>query len=386
MKIAVVTATDRGYLPAACCQLKSVADHLPGHGDVSLHLVCCDVDDGDLRAARAYFDGKGISVSIEASKTIGDAIRPINARWPRAAYLRLYFDMIFGAEIDRLIYFDADTRIMTSLAPLLSVDLRGNPAAAVHDFVYYLTGNIRRRRRDLFLAPDAPYLQSGVMVFDWPRILAEGTLARARRFLADHPASCQEAPDQDALNHVLEGQWTPLDPRWNLHETYLNFGGALTPYLEHYTSTKPWSKRRPPRWQDAARWYREELRGTIWSGFIPPQSPADRLKARIDFLMFCCKPKVRDFLASDLPILADALNIPRNRSDEAELPWAPRNAKDVEDMARALVAEARAERPAVRPPESVLDGYGSGHRIGLDMPPGGIRRRFSMTRQTQRLN
>lgn len=365
MKIAIVTATDRGYLPAACCQLGSVADHLPPGSDVELHMVCCDVDDHELRAAKEFFDAKGISVNIVASTAIRDAIRPINDRWPRAAYLRLYFDMIFDGDVDRLVYFDADTRIMTSLAPLLSVDLKGKPAGAVHDFVYYLTGNIRRRRRDLFLAGDAPYLQSGVMVFDWHRILADGTLARARQFLVDHPESCQEAPDQDALNHVLEGQWIPLDPRWNLHETYLNFGGALVPYLEHYTSTKPWSNRRPPRWQNAAAWYRSELRGTAWANFIPPQSPIDTLNARIDFLKFRLKPKLRDALASCAPLLADLLKVPRHRSDDEELPWRPRNTKDVEDMARALVAEARGERPPIRPPESVLDGYGSGQLIGL---------------------
>lgn len=328
-------------------------------------MVCCDVDEHELQAAKEFFDGKGISVNIVASAAIRNAIKPINDRWPRAAYLRLYFDMIFGAEFDRLVYFDADTRIITSLAPLLSVNLEGKPAGAVHDFIYYLTGNIRRRRRDLFLASDAPYLQSGVMVFDWHRILAEGTLARARQFLVDHPERCQEAPDQDALNHVLEGQWMPLDPRWNLHETYLNFGGALTPYLEHYTSTKPWSNRRPPRWRNAAAWYRSELRGTAWASFIPHQSPLDRLNARIDFLKFCLKPKIRDALASYAPLLIDLLKMPRQRSDDEELPWRPRNNKDVEDMARALVAEARGERPLIRPPESVLDSYGSGQPIGL---------------------
>ncbi|AIT79485.1 glycosyltransferase family 8 protein [Novosphingobium pentaromativorans] len=366
MKTSITTASDRGYLPAACCQLKSVVDHLPPGCDVELNLVCCDVDEAELEAARKFFAARQMMVRIFASKEVEQAIRPINTRWPRAAYLRLYFDRIFGSDIERLIYFDADTRIMTSLAPLLSLDLKGRIAGAVHDFVYYLTGNIRRRRKDLFLADDAPYLQSGVMVFDWPRMLSEGVLDRARQFLVDHPESCQEAPDQDALNFALEGQWLPLDPRWNLHETYLEFGGALTPNLEHYTSTKPWSKRRPARWQDAARWYRSELADTVWADFIPEQSSVDRLNARIDFLKFRYNPKIRDALAVHAPFVLDALHVPRQRTDEEELPWAPRNSKDVEDMAMALVAEARGERGEIRPPEAVLDGYGSGSPIGLN--------------------
>lgn len=366
MKTAITAATDSGYLPAACCQLKSVADHLPTERDVELFLVCCDVSEADLAAARAFFASKDVPATVIVPDFVEQQVRPINRKWPRAAYLRLYFDMIFDPQFDRLIYFDADTRIMSSVEPLLDLDLKGFPAAAVHDFVYYLTGNIRRRRRDLLLADDAPYLQSGVMVFDWPKLLADGALGRARQFLVDHPEGCMEAPDQDALNHALEGKWLPLDPRWNLHETYLNFGGKLTPYLEHYTSTKPWSKRRPPRWADAAEWYREELLDTIWSDFIPDQTTGDRIASRLDFLRFRYAPKVRDALADFAPVVLDMMKVPRQRSDQAELPWAPRNGKDVEDMARALVAEARGETGFIRPPEAVLDGFGKGRPIGLN--------------------
>lgn len=365
MKTAITTATDSGYLPAACCQLKTVADNLPAGRDVSLFLVCCDVSDEDLAAAKSFFERKQVPARIIVPDFVEEKVKPINDRWPRAAYLRLYFDMIFGPEYDRLIYFDADTRVMSSVEPLLDFDLNGFPAGAVHDFVYYLTGNIRRRRRDLFLSDDAPYLQSGVMVFDWPKLLEDGALERARQFLVDHPEGCMEAPDQDALNHALEGKWTPLDPRWNLHETYLNFGGKLKPYLEHYTSTKPWSKRRPPRWAHAAEWYREELKDTIWAGFIPSQSAGDKIGAQVDFLRFRYAPKIRDALSSYAPFALDVMKVPRHRSDDAELPWAPRNSKDVEDMAQALVSEAHGERGFIRPPEAVLDGYGEGRPIGL---------------------
>lgn len=365
MRIAITTATDRGYLPAACCQLKSVADHLPAPDAADLFVVCCDVSDQDVRDAEAFFAARKVPAKVIVPDFVDERVRTINDKWPRAAYLRLYFDAIFGPEYDRLIYFDADTRVRSTLTPLLDADLRGNPAGAVHDFIYYVTGNIRRRRRDLMLADDAPYLQSGVMVFDWPLMLEDGALERARQFLIDHPEGCQEAPDQDALNAALEGKWTPLDPRWNLHETYLNFGGALRPFLEHYTSTKPWSKRRPPRWREAADWYRRELAGSPWESFIPDQSPIDALKSRTDFLRFRYAPKVRKGLARHAPVVLDAMKVPRQFSDERELPWAPRNRKDVEDMAQALVAEAARERTLIRPPESVLEGYDQGRIVGI---------------------
>ena len=355
-QIAITTASDRGYLPAACCQLLSTWDHLaPGdRGRSQLFLVLCDVSDDDVREAERLFARQDVPVKVLVPKDVIGRIHTVNRRWPRAAYLRLYFDQIFGSEFSRLVYFDADTRIKVPLGPLLDVPLRGAPVGAVHDFIYYVTGNIRRRRRDLSLATDAPYLQSGVMVFDWPMTLADGGLERARKFLVDNPEGCQEAPDQDALNAAFEGRWTPLDPRWNLHELYLMFGGSLKPFIEHYTSTKPWSRRRPAAWRDAAEWYSSTLKGTAWSDFVQPQSAIDIVAARAAFLRFRYAPKVRDGLSRHAPMVLDMLGTPRERSDREELPWAPRCRKDVEDMAGALVLEAEGRLPRLLPPESVL--------------------------------
>jgi lipopolysaccharide biosynthesis glycosyltransferase len=350
----IVTTTDRGYLPAACCQLKSSWDHLERKENTELYLAVCDVSQEDIAESRRYFDMRGVNAKVLECDEIADQIKPIGNRWPRAAYLRLYFDSLFDASVERLVYFDADTRVCTSLEPLINADLRGAPIGAVHDFIYYVTGNIRRRRRDLFLAADAPYLQSGVMVFDWPKTLENGGFARARQFLADHPERCQEAPDQDALNVAFEGQWTPIDPRWNLHEFYLMFGGTLKPYIEHYTSTKPWSRLRPPAWRDAAEWYKRELADTKWNDFIQPQSQMDIAKAHLAFMKFRYAGKVRDGLASHAPIVLDLLGKPRQRPEDQELPWAPRNRNDVETMTHALIREASQQCPRLLPPESVL--------------------------------
>jgi len=322
---------------------------------VRLCLVICDVSPENQREAEHFFRERHLTVDIMTPHEIADRIRPITQRWPRAAYLRLHFDAIFGSDIERLIYFDADTRVLAPLDPLLNVPLHGAPVGAVHDFIYYVTGNIRRRRRDLLLAADAPYLQSGVMVFDWSATLADGGLERARRFLDVHPERCQEAPDQDALNAAFEGRWTPIDPRWNLHELYLMFGGTLTPYVEHYTSTKPWSRRRPAAWRDAALWYKQELAGTAWAKFIPPQSLLDMLLARIGFLRFRYSPQIRDGLAEYAPLVLDLLGKLRERSDSEALPWAPKRKKDVEDMAHALILEAEGRCPRLFPPEAVLE-------------------------------
>lgn len=351
---AIVVTSDSGYLPAACCQLASTAAHLPESINARLYLVLCDVTDDELSECHRFFDRRNIDVSIEVPREVAESIKPIGNRWPRAAYLRLYFDKIFDQSISRMVYFDADTRVQSDLMPLIDVDLQDYAVGAVHDFIYYLTGNIRRRRRDLFLGPDGTYLQSGVMVMDWAKVLDSNLLGSARDFLYEHPSRCFEAPDQDALNAALKSEWRPLDPRWNLHETYLMFGGRHQPFIEHYTSTKPWSKMRPSAWDEAASWYSKELNDTAWNGFVEKATPTDRIRSRLAFLRFRYAPKLRDVLATRFPQALRILGKSPERGDDEELPWAPRSREDVEIMADALIDEAAGKRDRIRPPESVL--------------------------------
>ena len=343
--VAIVTVSDAKYLPAACCQLASTAEYLTPHDNAQLFLIACDVTVQDLANASRFFKSHRLEIELMVPDFVDEIAVLTTARWPRAAYLRLYFDRIFDSHWRRLVYLDADTRVCSPLSPLLNADLKGRPIGAVHDFIYYVTGNIERRRKDLFLAPDAPYFQSGVMVFDWPQMLATDGLARTRRFLAEHPEACYEAPDQDALNGTFENRWTPLDPRWNLHETYLMFGKRLQPKLRHFTSNKPWASTRPRAWRQPAEWYRAQLAGSAWEDFVEPQSFTQALKADVRLFMRAYYPRLRGALPASIQKM-----LPHNRY----LPWVPKRNRDVEDMAAALLREALGQCEAIRPPESVL--------------------------------
>jgi len=350
--IAIVTVADRHFLPAACCQMISTQKHLTSTNSVRLFMVVCDVTEKDISDVDHFFKMQGMTVEVVTPGFVENMLTPLKTRWPRAAYLRLYFDYIFDHRWSRIVYFDADTRVCAPLSPLLTADLHEQPIGAVHDFIYYVTGNIHRRRRDLFLGEDAPYFQSGVMVFDWQKMLAVDGLARARWFLTAHPEACYEAPDQDALNATFENRWAPLDPRWNCHELYLMFGHNLQPYIMHFTSIKPWSRERPHAWREAAAWYRRELADSPWSDFVQSQNLWEAARADLKFARKRYGPHLHEALATRLPFLLRWLA--RERAPGQILPWVPRRAKDVEDMADALIREAEGSCAPLRPPEAIL--------------------------------
>ena len=300
------------------------------------------------------FLARQMNVKIILAAEIAEEIKTIQGRrWPRAAYLRLYFDKIFGPDVERVIYLDADTRVRTELSPLLNVELYGKPVGAVHDLFYYVTNRIGGRRQVLSLNSDAPYLQSGVMVFDWKLTLDLGILAKARRFIEQYPELCVEAPDQDALNAVLQNKWTPIDPRWNFHESYLMYANAHTAFIEHYTSSKPWTRKRYPAWKSASDWYRQQLSDTDWSDFVNQPSFLESLKLELEFLTYKSGVRFKYFLSDHAPALLSRLGISPCTKDKPQHS-VPRSRSDVELITNLAIEEAARLRPPLRPPESVL--------------------------------
>src|SRR5437667_6219207 len=89
-KIVISGSCDAAYLPAACCQMKSVWDHLGERDQLRLCLVVCDISGDDLKQAEQFFRERSVPAEIIVADDIAARIRPIKTRWPRAAYLRLH--------------------------------------------------------------------------------------------------------------------------------------------------------------------------------------------------------------------------------------------------------------------------------------------------------
>lgn len=351
-KIAIVTATDRRFLPAACCQLLSVAANLPNRGAAELFLITFDVTTVEMTQADEFFHRHQIPVRILAPD-LDKKIKtyPTHKGMSPAAYIRLYFDKIFEPHWGRIIYFDADTRVCAPLRPLLEADLAGKPLGAVHDFYIYVTGTVQQWRRTIGLAESAPYFNSGVVIFDWPLTLSSQKLVTARRFVIDHPDRCLKY-DQDALNFAFQDAWTPLDPRWNLYDSYFMHGGRLSPYVTHFTGAKPWSRARSPIWREDAKWYREKLRNSPWQDFVERQSPGEYFGLRAKPFGRQVQALAKNSLLDYAPFVLDWLGKERIRIKPP--PARPRNS-DVERMVQALIREAEGRYTRLRPPEVVLE-------------------------------
>lgn len=191
---------------------------------------------------------------------------PVEPPYSPAIFFRLRLAETL-ADLDRVIYLDADTVVCRDISELYDTAMGGRPLAAVPDynlFHFELHNPIPIRDRFgaslLYLKEElgiayrdaGDYFNSGVLLIDlaaWRRLrLAEACRAfiRGRRL---------QWPDQDALNAVVGTNYVALDARWNAMAVALEDTAApmtpaqaalrerwsADPWIVHYTGTrKPW--------------------------------------------------------------------------------------------------------------------------------------------------
>jgi lipopolysaccharide biosynthesis glycosyltransferase len=269
MKIAIVLITDENYLPAACCSV--ISCRRAGRATEPIFLVVVDVSDNSVGAARRFLKKQRAEAEIIHFHPDTSAYR--TDRWiSSAAYARLHLDEILGRTWDRVLYLDADTRVLVPLSPLLRGDLEGRVLGAAYQYLGR-GDQVHRDQPDLerlWMAADSRIFNSGVLLFDWPAVLSAGLLAQSRRFATENPHLCKMW-DQDALNKVFEGLWKPLNPRWNFGNKLAKTLPREQAFIKHYSNrNKPWGPEKAPFWLIDAFWYRRIMRGSPWPDFAHP--------------------------------------------------------------------------------------------------------------------
>ena len=220
--------------------------------------------------------------------------------YPSAVYLRLELFKRMKT-VRRCIYLDADTMVRRPLRELFEIDLQGQPLAAVEDLAFwnlhssYRYGGQEYKASDYLSGPlgmsQRRYLNSGVLVVDLEHWRNRNIGDAVVDFCLQHDVL--EMVDQDAINHVLDGNFKDLDARWNSF-SYLKYlpgadpyGDDLwshrikqwseDPYIVHFTwKTKPWEPHHLSTDYDQEFW--EHIKGTFAYPILLSRFEAERRK------------------------------------------------------------------------------------------------------------
>lgn len=158
--------------------------------------------------------------------------------FPISIYMNLYLPRSLPFEIKKILYLDVDMVVLDDISNLYNIDLGENILAAALDRVKVLGhgwGGVLNYK-ELGLDPEAPYLNTGVMLIDADNWRANLITRATINAIDDNPKYSLFA-DQYGLNVVLgKLPWMVLPQKWN----HISFEPAETkPSIIHYIAEKP---------------------------------------------------------------------------------------------------------------------------------------------------
>lgn len=243
MRIAIVTAADKGYLPGVNALYNSF--NLNSGLDCKFFLLA----HGDPK------DFERVNIGIQIIYNRETVASPTSSHWPLpipAMYSRLLIPEIFK-DYDRVLWLDADTIILEDLTPLVTMNMENKPCACAWP------GGPFNDPKFNFMPPqfespeefpeykDVPSVQAGVILFDinkWNKLnlnkVVNKVLVSNIKF---------NFVVQGVLGYVLAGNFKRLDYRWNY---YTNWAKSIEDIrILHYVGGRestPWTKRQG-KWQ-----------------------------------------------------------------------------------------------------------------------------------------
>jgi lipopolysaccharide biosynthesis glycosyltransferase len=267
-----------GTVHVACCfdqrmelpflvLASSLKRHSKDDRKVVLHAFHSDPITLDL----AYFAGlnsAAFELRLQQIANRFDGPAPWPSDLTAATLLRLQLPSVLKG-VDRVVYLDSDLIVLKDITTLYETDLSDFPLAACLDFWLTCAPSLappgwaaeewlKFLREIVGLADHKTYFNGGVLVMDLERFRSNDLMRAAEEFLEEKNYKTVYV-DQDALNHVINGAFVRLDPRWNVlgsrSPTDLGDAAALInsdPWIIHYAGPhKPWNGdgRRITFWQ-----------------------------------------------------------------------------------------------------------------------------------------
>lgn len=244
--IDVVFAADTGFAEHVAVALASIAANASDPPNVRTWIVVPSGQAEHPMVRTCRRAGRPLDVRVLPIDPDLVARAPLSRHITGASYFRLHLPSVLPDEVRRYLYLDADVVVESDLEPLVSRSSGNRPVAAVID------GYLRGRRLP-GMRPEIPYFNAGVLLVDRAAWRAGDITARCLRVIEDLPEHL-DYHDQDALNVALDGDWAPLEVRWNQQSVFWqrspgrlgidprSFAAALDdPGIVHFSGTsKPW--------------------------------------------------------------------------------------------------------------------------------------------------
>jgi lipopolysaccharide biosynthesis glycosyltransferase len=227
----IVSAADEGFAAHFAAMLHSAWTH---HPTAVFYFLDCGLKPGTLADLRAFASNRGIRLNIISADATVLRDLPTTKAISAAAYARLLIPDLLPKTIERVLYLDADTIVVSDLTALWQTDMGEAAIAAVHD-----PGAAQIEREIGIDVDEGGYVNSGVMLMNLVVWRDEELATMAMAFAKKHSLRSCEQP---GINFACAGKITYLPEEWNFQLIRPRRPDQwLEPSIIHYAGPKkPW--------------------------------------------------------------------------------------------------------------------------------------------------
>lgn len=207
-KTAIVYSTDENYVKLTAVSVHSLLKHNPG---AAIVILTSGVSDDSAAFLRQFVSARGGTCELVDVGQKLDQLRAkqANGYTSYSIYARYFAPELLHGKIERFVYLDSDTLVVSSLRGLFNQDLQGKPFAVGYDCL------LNSYKELIGLKTNHPYFNTGVLLVDIERWIADKCSERFFSCLAEHVGKPLILPDQDILAFSIAADATPLPPRYN---------------------------------------------------------------------------------------------------------------------------------------------------------------------------
>ena len=325
----IAYATDENFVPITAVSMVSLFESNKAADKIKVYILE-DRITGQSKAhlldiAHRYSREVSFISVVDLEKSISTEMITDRGR-SFTQFARLFLSKFLPQE-ERILYIDADTIILDSLAPLFECKLEDNEVlAGIKDCVG------AKHKKNIGLKKDEFYINSGVILFDLEKMRARNTVKLFIDFIEKYAGQKIPYADQGIINATLKGQIKALPLKYNAvsmiyAETYENMiklknaqafytkeeciEAKLHPAIVHFTSCflmeRPWVENSTHPY---VRMWREYCKKTPWADYSKKNDKSTVMKTYIRFykiLPGVMGAKVTSFLYDSVKAYANRL-------------------------------------------------------------------------------
>lgn len=223
-------AADDNYARPMAVTIASALHNLDSEWSVTLYLLSDNISSAKKRrienvVTTSPADGslKWIDLNVEVLSRV-----PYQDRLSRTVYAPLWIPELLPDYCNKALYLDCDLLVRESISELWRRPLRDKALMATRDlWIPHLSSkNGVSNHAKPGVAPDAPYFNSGVLIYNVEKWRKHDLRSKCTEYLFNNRYDIG-MEDQEVMNAVLANDWSPLPLPWNIH---------------HHIGTSGWTK------------------------------------------------------------------------------------------------------------------------------------------------